>query len=362
MLETVSSNSHAPVLRNFLVSVGVDTELCFMRTLGYIIAKWCILREVSVGLQALVPMMTSCQTPGFSYAAESHGAWVLKGYAPMMVMKLVRTNGQKSQIPRVDPKESILKYALAHQQLEALVQLEYSVVFHEGFIHVRARVDNIRLHVAKLGFNNQNDDVSEYGEEKHFPSRVRVWVGPEVGATYVGGLSLGRSTENKEKEVEIQKIVKGNFEKLRLSKAKAIAKTSTKTKTRNWRMDQDAEGNAAIFDIVLHDNVSGQEVAKGSPRVGSSEDPSHGMRKRYVGSGRPFTKSGSVVIAGDEYGEEVGWKLSKEMEGSVLKWRIGGEFWVSYWSNEAKTSYYETRYVEWCDEVDLPLIPTKLVA
>lgn len=355
-LETVSSKP-APVLRTFLITVGVDTELCFMRTLGYIIAKWCILREIGIGLQVLVPL--PCRHPGFSYAAEAHGAWVLKGYAPMMMMKLARSNGQKSQIPRIDAKESILKYSLAHQQLEALVQLEYSVGFHDGFIQVRARVDNIRLHVAKLGFINQNDGA-EYGEEKHFPSRVRIWVGPEVGATYASGLSLGRSTENKEREVEIQKIVKGNFEKLKLSKAKAVAKTSTRTRTKNWRMDQDAEGNAAIFDAVLYDNATGQEVASGRPYGQTGDDPVHGLRRRYVGSNRPFTKAGSVVLAGDEYGEGVGWKLSKEMEGSVLKWRIGGEFWVSYWPNEAKSSYYETRYVEWCDEVDLPLIPAKM--
>ncbi|KAF7811036.1 uncharacterized protein G2W53_032012 [Senna tora] len=354
-IETMSSKP-APVLRTFLVTVGVDTELCFMRTLGYIIAKWCILREIGVGLQALIP--PPCRNPGFSYAAENHGVWVLKGYAPMMMMKLERSNGQKGQFPpRIDPKESILKYALAHQQLEALVQLEYSVTYHEGFIHVRARVDNVRLHVAKLGFNNQNDDAG-YGGEKHFPSRVRIWVGPEVGATYVGGLSLGRSTENKEKEVEIQKIVKGNFEKMRLSNAKAVAKTSTRTRTKNWRMDQDAEGNAAIFDAVLYDNVTGQEVAMGRPG-GSGDEPVHGLRRRYAGSNRAFTKSGSVVLAGDEYGEEVGWRVGKEMEGNVLKWRIGGEFWVSYWPNEAKSWYYETRYVEWCDEVDLPLIPAK---
>ncbi|KAH9622116.1 hypothetical protein KSS87_021472, partial [Heliosperma pusillum] len=27
----------------------------------------------------------------------------------------------------------------------------------------------------------------------------------------------------------------------------------------------------------------------------------------------------------NEYGEEVKWRVSKEMEGSVLKWRLGGE-------------------------------------
>lgn len=361
-LETVSSRL-ASVLRTFFITVGVDTELCFMRTLGYIIAKWCIIRELGVGLQTLVPS-PPCRNPRLSYAAEAHGLWVLKGYGPVMTMKLARSNGQKSQLfPGMDAKESILRYTLAHHQLEAHVQLEYTVGFYDGFIQVNAHVDNIRLHVARLGFKNSDDvDFHFIEEEKHFPSRARVWVGPEIGAAYVAGLSLGRSTENSEGEVEIQKVVKGNFEKSKVSKVKASARSSRRMQTRSWRMDQDAEGNAAIFDVVLFDNVTGQEVGTWKPTGKTGNDPIHGLRGRYVGANRPFTKSGSVVIAGDEYGEGVGWRLSKEMEGSVLKWRIGGEFWVSYWPNsQAKgSSYYETRCVEWCDEVDLPLIHGKI--
>jgi hypothetical protein len=269
-----------------------------------------------------------------------------------MTMKLARSNGQNGQFPGIDAKESILRYALAHHQLETHVQLEYSVGFQDSFIQVRARVDNIRLHVARLGFN-QKEEV-EMIEEKQFPSRARVWVGPEIGATYVGGVSLGRSTENKEREVEIEKIVKGNLEKSKISKVKAWARSSSRRRISSWRMDQEAEGNAAIFDVVLYDNTTGEEV--GTWRGQHDDD---GLRGRYDGANRVFTKKGSVVIAGDEYGEEVGWRISKEMEGSVLKWRIGGEFWVTYSPNQTKTklpSYSETRCVQWCDEVDLPLI------
>ncbi|XP_058769506.1 uncharacterized protein LOC131643330 [Vicia villosa] len=353
ILETASSRKLASVLRTFFITVGVDTELCFMRTLGYIIAKWCIIRELGVGLQTLVPSSSS-SNPKFSYATESHGLWILKGYAPVMNMKLVRSNGQKSKFHGIDAKEAIIRYGLAHHQLEAHVQLEYTVRFLEGFIKVNARVDNIRLHVARLGFKH-GDDV-DFVEEKHFPSRARVWMGPEIGATYVAGLSLGRSTENNEREVEIEKNVKGDFDKSEISKVKASTRTSRRMRTKSWRMDQEAEGNAAIFDVVLHDNMTGQEVGSWRPL---GDDSIHGLKGRYVGANRPFSKSGSVVIAGDEYGEEVGWRVSKEMEGSVLKWRIGGEFCVSYLPDQAKGSHFETRSVQWCDEVDLPLIPGK---
>lgn len=344
-------------LRTFFLTVGVDAELCFMRTLGYMLAKWCILREVGVGLQTLTPLLTSPNL-GFSYATEAHGYWILKGYAPVWGMKPRRSKAEKSHFPAIEAKDTVLKYTLAHQQLEAVIQLEYTVGYYEGLIQVNVRVDNLRLHVAKLGFN-KNDDV-EFGEERHFPSRIRVWVGPEVGANYVAGLSLGRSTNNGEKEIEIQNIVKGSFGKSKSPKVKTMGRSSTRTKRSNWRWDQDAEGNAAVFDAVLHDSRTGHEVA--ARRLPGSGGECDGLRDRYSGANRVFTKSGGLVLAGDEYGQGVRWRLSKEMEGSVLKWRIGGEVWLSYWPNEVKSSYFETRHVEWCDEVDLPLIPAKLLS
>ncbi|KAG6652534.1 hypothetical protein I3843_05G013100 [Carya illinoinensis] len=347
------SCKHMPVLRTFFISVGVDVEQCFMRTLGYMITKWLILKEVGVGLQTLTPD----KNLGFSYATEAHGFWVLKGYAPVLGMKLARYKGHKYRFPVIEAKESLIRYALAHQQLEAVIQFEYSVTFYDGFLHVNTRVDNIRLHVAKLGFN-ESEDV-HYAEERHFPSRIRFWVGPEVGATYVAGVSLGRSTNNGEKEVETQKIVKGSFEKAKVQRVKALETTSTRTRTKNWRWDQDTEGNAAIFDAVLYDDMTGLEAATWNPHSGVTSKTGHGLQNRYTGANRPFTKTGGLVFAGDVYGEGVSWRLSKEMEGSVLKWRIGGQVWLSYLPNEVKSSYFETRCVEWCDEVDLPLIRDK---
>lgn len=325
-----------------------------MRTLGYILAKWLILKEVSVGLQLLIP--SASHNLGFSYAAESHGLWVLKGYAPVWGMTPTRFDSEQNQRKIVEAKESVLRYALAHQQLEAVVQLEYSVKFTDGFILVKARVDNIRIHVAKLGFNENGDDVS--AGEKHFPSRIKLWVGPEIGSNYVSSLSLSRSTDNVEREMETQRILKGSFGKLKVPKVKAMARMAIRTRMKNWRWDQDAEGNAAQFDAILCDNTTGTEVATCRPSSGGGGQPENNFRKRYTGANRSFTKSGGLVFGGDECGG-VGWRLGKEMEGSVLKWRIGCQIWLSYWPNEVGSSYFETRCVEWCDEVDLPLIACK---
>ncbi|CAN1289197.1 hypothetical protein LINPERPRIM_LOCUS20159 [Linum perenne] len=342
-IHSLLAPNHAPVLRKFLVSVGADAELSFMRTLGYMLAKWLISRDVRVGpgLRSLVPLIPNQQHElGFSYATEAHGFWTLKGYAPIPAMRLSR---YRSNDYFHEPNDAVLKYALAHQQLEAVIQLEYSVTFHDTYIQVSARVDNLRFQVAKLGFN-KSDDV-EYMEERHFVSRVRAWVGPEIGATYIAGLSLGRSTHNGESETTEQQILtKDNLDNL-----------STRRARKDWRWDQDVEGNAVIFDAVLYDsNTCREYYSSGGPG-------GDGPKRMGNGPNRPFTKTRGLIFGGDEYGNEVVWRVGKEMEGSVLKWRIGGQVWVSYFPNQVKTSYFETRCVEWCDEVDLPLIPAKYV-
>lgn len=336
-----------------------------MRTFGYILAKWLILKEVTgvgAGLKSITPISPS--PGGFSYAMESHGLWILKGYAPVKAMNCLWSDGWKktrtsSNFPVIEAKGTVLKYVLGHQQLEAVIQMEYTVGFYDGYIQVHARVDNIRLHVVKLGFKKKDVDDG-FLDERYFPSRARVWVGPEIGANYLAGLSLGRATDNMEKEVEVEKTLKGEYGKAKTPGVKAVARMGTKTRMKNWRWDQDVEGNAAIFDAVLCDNTTGNEIATWRPSPGAANN-NNSFMKSCNGASRAFTKSGGVIFSsGDgEWKDGVGWRLNKEMEGSVLKWRIGGQVWLTYWPNDVKTSYNETRFVEWCDEVDLPLIPSK---
>ncbi|CAH8319326.1 unnamed protein product [Eruca vesicaria subsp. sativa] len=343
---------HAPVLRTFLVSVGVDAELCIVRAASYVISKWMISKEVGLGNLGLKQITSPLphQSFGFSYATEAHGLWSLKGYFPILSMNLANNN-KIIKFRIVEPKEAVLRYALSHQHAEVIVQFEYSVTFHENYIKVNARVDNIRIHVSNLGFNKrrgmENQIADCYTEEKYFPSRVQVWVGPEIGSNHVSALSLGWSTKNEEREIEVMRVLKGKFWKGKgkvAPRVKARARMSTRRKIKDWRTEQESEGNAAVFDAVLYDRESGQEVMTVKP---SQE-----------GLKNVFTKSRGMVFGRDEYGDGAEWRVGREMEGSVLKWRMGGKIWLTYWPNKLCTSFYETRCVEWCDEVDLPLVPT----
>ncbi|TVU46493.1 hypothetical protein EJB05_06033, partial [Eragrostis curvula] len=357
-----------PALAVFLRAVGPDVEERFMRSLGYMLAKWCLLREIDQAngsssaetpprpRRALIPA-AAC----VSYAAEVHGLWVLRGYAPVLVM----------------PRVTVVAL------MEAVAQLEYAVRARDRrFLTVSVRVDNVRVRVARLGFRRKHDDNENADEdddvmmdgERHFPSRIRLWVGPRYGASYATGPSLGLSTGNPERDVETTRVVKGAFfsssggaAKLANGngfspRVKAKVRSSARTRNRSWRWEQEAEGSAAVFEGVLCDPATGNEVSAWRPPPGfgtgaAAADPRNGMRRRYAGHGRAFSKMRGLVVAGDELPEEVTWRVGREAEGRTLRWRLGLKVWVSYLPNEVRSRHFETRCVEWAHEVDLPLVP-----
>lgn len=381
-----------PALGVFLRSVGPDVEDRFMRSLGYMLAKWCLLREIQAAAAGPVAAprrrralpAAAC----LSYATEVHGLWVLKGYAPVLAMPCVTATGPASASiaasPHEVPEEPALRYGLAHQQLEAVAQLEYAVrVRDRRFVTVSVRVDNVRVRVARLAFRKDDGDGGgNDGEEEedagvdndvmdgesHFPSRIRVWVGPRFGASYATGPSLGRSTGNPERDVEMTRTVKGAFAGATkpangggvAPRIKAKMRSSARMLNRSWRWEQEAEGSAGVFEGVLYDPVTGTEVSAWRPGIGGggsgAADPRNGMRRRYGGPGRAFSKMRGLVVAGDELPEEMTWRVGREAEGRTLRWRLELKAWVSYLPNEVRSRHFETRCVEWAHEVDLPLV------
>jgi hypothetical protein len=149
----------APALGVFLLSVGPDVEDRFMRSLGYMLAKWCLLREMQAKAGGTGMHPTAC----LSYATEVHGLWVLKGYAPVLAMPRVAgaSSVPLTALPHELPEEPALRYGLVHQQLEVVAQLEYAVsVRDKRFIGVGVRVDNIRVRVVRLGYRKKDAEAT----------------------------------------------------------------------------------------------------------------------------------------------------------------------------------------------------------
>lgn len=376
-----------PALALFLASLGPDVEERFMRSLGYMLAKLCLLREMQADADQPAPAATrrprALPAACLSYATEVHGLWVLRGYAPVLAMPRVTcaasTTAPITALPHEAPEEPALRYGLVHQQLEVVAQLEYAVRARRGerFMTVAVRVDNVRVRVARLGFRRDDADADADGGdahddamdgERHFPSRLRLWVGPRFGASYATGPSLGRSTGNPEQDVETTRTVKGAFAAAGATKLangsvppriKAKTRSSARARNRSWRWEQEAEGSAGVFEGVLCDPATGTEISAwrgdNNNNNGGAGDPRNGMRRRYGGPGRAFSKMRGLVVAGDELPEEVTWRVGREAEGRTLPWRVGLKAWLTYLPNQVRSHHFETRCVEWAHEVDLPL-------
>lgn len=114
-----------------------------------------------------------------------------------------------------------------------------------------------------------------------------------------------------------------------------------------------------MFEGVLCDPATGTEISAwrgdNNNNNGGAGDPRNGMRRRYGGPGRAFSKMRGLVVAGDELPEEVTWRVGREAEGRTLPWRVGLKAWLTYLPNQVRSRHFETRCVEWAHEVDLPL-------
>ncbi|XP_044965792.1 uncharacterized protein LOC123426081 [Hordeum vulgare subsp. vulgare] len=138
----------------------------------------------------------------------------------------------------------------------------------------------------------------------------------EASTRYATSPSLERSTGNPEREVKTTRTVKGAFSgATKLGgdprgvlcgdpRVKAKMRLSSRGRSRSWRWEQEAEGSAGLFEGMLCDPATGTEVL--SWRPGSREaDPRSGMRRRYRGLGRAFSKMRGLVVAGDEQDGEI---------------------------------------------------------
>ncbi|ERN05991.1 hypothetical protein AMTRI_Chr12g235980 [Amborella trichopoda] len=334
-------------MRSFFLAVGADLELQFMRALAYALTKSLLLKDLGSSQPDKERGASS-----YSYIRATSGFLALKGYAPLLALR--RATKQRACEGLLETGKSVLRYVLAHQQLEVIVQFEYSVKVRGDHAMFRLWVDNVRVDVTRLGFGAAEELIGE----KHFPSRISVMIGPEVSSGgSVVGLSLSKSTANPERKVENKRTVKGSFGKSKIPTVNAMASTSTRERLRSWNVEQYAEGSTVVFDAALCDNTSGSEVASLKQGVVSgSGEPKSSFRRRYSGTHRAFNKMGGVILTGNECGEGVSWRLLKEVVGSVMKWKLGAKVWVSYFPNDCNTSYFETRYVEWFEEVSLHVI------
>ncbi|RLN33782.1 hypothetical protein C2845_PM03G24070 [Panicum miliaceum] len=116
---------------------------------------------------------------------------------------------------------------------------------------------------------------------------------------------------------------------------------------RPWKFEHAGPGNTASLGWFLQDSASGREVFCGEPRGPRLPRPRSWLRGRYTGPGRPFTRSGGVIFAGDEYGEGVCWRMRPAAAGRTVEWEVRARVWATYWPNKKRTPLHtETRMLQ----------------
>lgn len=202
--------------------------------------------------------------------------------------------------------------------------------------------------------------LSERGagaEEKHFPSCISLQITPTI-QTNVLSVSVGKSSDNPVHEIGFEKTLEGSFDPPTSVGLKVSAAETVTMSLKPWKFEQSVYGNSASLNWFLHDSADGREVFSSKPSKLSLYQHKAWFRDRYSSAYRPFTKQGGVIFARDEYGGRVCWKMDRETIGKTTEWEIKGFIWLTYWPNKYRTTYSETRKLEFREILHVPLIKT----
>ncbi|PIA37470.1 hypothetical protein AQUCO_03000207v1 [Aquilegia coerulea] len=341
------------ILKNYLTSskskesstilmrlLGSNIEEQWMRSLNLAVTNWIVgFKETNHSVMTPSPL--------YSYSISTFRLWKVQLYCPVIAMKI--ENSSNNSIP-----ERLL-FSLLYHQLEGVIQLGYKVVPREKWIAVGVNVDNIRCDVIKLVSETLISERGAGALEKHFPSRILLQLTPII-QTNVLSVSVSKSSENPPREIGLEKTIEGGFDAPSSFLGLKVSAAETMTMSmKPWKFEQSVHGDTVNLNWSLHDNVDGREVFSSKPSKSALVQSKAWFKDRYSSAYRPFTKQGGVIFAGDEYGENVWWKMDRKAIGMTMEWEIKGWIWLTYWPNKYRTLYNETRRLEFRETLKLPL-------
>ncbi|KAK3124818.1 hypothetical protein QOZ80_7BG0593840 [Eleusine coracana subsp. coracana] len=323
--------------KKLMLALGSDIEEQWMRSLNLGITNWTMECLRSGGAPASLPRV-------FSYAVSATKLWKVQVYCPVA--------GMIVEQPSHQTKDEKLLFSLNYHQLECVIQFVCRVSIKKNWIDVVINVDNIRCDLVQLVSESLMAKQGYGSDEKHFPSRVSLQFTPRP-LTDILSVSVSRSTDNPVHEVGVET---GLDASLSVPATMGIGMSAHETVTRAvrpWKFEHSVHGNTASLSWFLHGGADGREVFSSEPRRLELFKPRSWFRNRYTNPNRPFTRSGGVIFAGDEYGEGVCWRMCPGIAGKTVEWEIRGRVWVTYWPNKKRTTHTETRSLEFKEQLKL---------
>ncbi|XP_062190305.1 uncharacterized protein LOC133893323 [Phragmites australis] len=326
----LARNEARNAARKLMLTLGSNVEEQWMRSVNLGVTNW-TMESLRSGGASASPFAV------FSYAVCASRLWKIQAYCPVVAMIM--------EHPSHQTKDERLLFSLNYQQLEGVIQLVYSVAFKENWIDVAVNVDNIRCDLVQLVSETLMAKQGYGSDEKHFPSRVSLQLTP-LSQSNILSLSVGRSTDNPVHEVGVDT---GLDVTLSVPASIGIGVSAHETVTmtlKPWKFEHSVHGNTASLSWFLHGGADGREVFSSEPHRLELFRPRSWFRNRYTNPSRPFTRSGGVIFAGDEYGEGVCWRMCPAAVGKTVEWEIRVRVWVTYWPNKKRTLHTETRRLE----------------
>nr|XP_043634212.1 uncharacterized protein LOC122605350 [Erigeron canadensis] len=328
--------------KKLMMLMGSTAEEQWMRSMNLAITNW------MTELQALSRSAAlKAPSPMYSSAISNLGFWKVQLYCPMIAMEIDKCNGGQ--------EDQRLAFSLNYHQIEGVIQLNYQVMVREKWIDVLVSIDNVRCDVIRLVNDILMKERGAGSDEKHFPSRISLQLTPTI-QTNILSVSVSRSSENPAREIGVERSIEGSFEppNPHIGISVSAGETVT-TNLKPWKFEQSVYGSSGAFNWFLHDSINGREVVSSKPSKCALLRPKAWFKNRYSSAYRPFTRSGGVIFAGDEYGESVLWRLGRGAMGETMEWEAKGWIWVTYWPNKYKTFYTETRRLEFREILRLNL-------
>ncbi|CAK7325938.1 unnamed protein product [Dovyalis caffra] len=326
--------------KSLMKIMGSNLEEQWMRSVNLAITNW--IAELQASHQTL-----KTPSPLFSYSFSTSGLWKVQLYCPVIAMDI-----ESSSNP---PAHERLLFSLKYHQLEGVIQFNYKVIVQENWVGVMVNTDNIRCDVIRLVNETLMTEQGVGTDEKHFPSRISLHLTP-ILQTNIISVSVSKSSENPTTEIGLEKGIETSFDPpnsflgLKVSAGETVSMS-----LKPWKFEQSVYGSSAIMNWFLHDSTDGREVFSSKPPKMALINPKAWFKNRYSSAYRPFTRQGGVIFACDEYGKSVQWKVDKSIIGKTMEWEIKGWIWLTYWPNKYRTSYSETRRLQFKEILHLSI-------
>jgi hypothetical protein len=273
--------------------------------------------------------------------SDIEGFWIVRIYAPVILMNVFAGHSKNLDWNH---------HGVAHHQMQANIQFRYTVKIFSYWIEVQVRIRNLRCDVIAL--------LPEFSDERHFPSRLLLSIGPHFDQSNIRMFSLSQSSNVPPRcELRPESISHRYHSGFEFPE---ILKTLGGS---CWKYEQSEERtNVGTLDWTLYSNSTGHEVPYTTPKVPSGAIGPWFENGYSRVSCSPFTKKGGVVFTEDDgYGHPITWTLKKDLQGKTLKWHVRVSIWLTYWPMKASCGSWQTIKHEFSQDLELKLVKSDFV-